>query len=301
VVAELSSFQLEETKKFRPKVAAILNITADHLDRHGNFANYAAAKEKIFANQDGNDFTILNNNDAYTRRLAEKTRGRVYQFNAGGRLTEGAYTREGHLEISLKGRPSISLCSVKELSLPGRHNVENALAAALMAHLIGTPPKAIVRALKSFPGVEHRCEVVGEVLGRKFINDSKGTNPEAAVVALRAVSGPIVLIAGGRAKGADFSEFALAVKEKVKSVVLLGEAAPDIKRVLMNIGYDAIFEVSSLKEAVWQAYGLAEKGDSILLSPACASWDMFSSFEERGKTFKEAVVQLRREIYERKP
>ncbi|MGI6576181.1 MAG: UDP-N-acetylmuramoyl-L-alanine--D-glutamate ligase [bacterium] len=301
LVAELSSFQLEGTKDFRPWMAAVLNITADHLDRHGSFTAYVRAKGKIFANQQAEDYSIFNAADPHAVQLAGSTSGEIYWFNAQGKVEKGAYLDAGQLVIGEPSGAHIELCSIEELSLPGKHNLENGLAAALIAYLAGISPQTIREVLTKFAGVEHRCERVDEINGITFVNDSKGTNPEAAIVAIHAFSQPIVLIAGGRGKGADFNIFAQEIVERVKAVVLLGEAAPEIKQSLAAKGYDRIVEVASLAEAVRKAYALARVGDCVLLSPACASWDMFNNFEERGRVFKETVAQLRREIDEEGP
>jgi len=293
VVAEISSFQLEGTHTFRPRLAALLNLTADHLDRHGSFAAYKRAKARIFANQDPSDYSILNADDGEVRSLAGQVPGRLYWFSRQGEPDRGAFVREGYLVLKDKGE-LYELCPVRELALPGEHNLENGLAAALMAYLAGTPIQAIAGVLRNFAGIEHRCERVAEIGGVKFVNDSKGTNPEATIKALQAFTEPIILIAGGRSKGSDFSQWAKIVKERVKKVILLGEAAPLLEQVLTDTGYYNIERVVSLEEAVAAAYRTARAGECVLLSPACASWDMFSSYEERGRAFKEAVAQLGR-------
>lgn len=299
VVVEISSFQLEGIKKFRPWMAALLNLTADHLDRHGSFAAYTAAKGRIFANQGPDDYCILNADDEEVGQLGRKVGGRVYWFSSRRELARGAFIRHGTLVIQT-GEDCHELCPVEELALPGEHNQENALAAALMAHLAGVSTQALGQVLRNFTGVAHRCETVAEIAGIQFINDSKGTNPEATIKALEAFGKPIILIAGGRAKGSDFTPLARVIKEKVKKVILLGEAAPLLQKTLSNVGYQSVLEVPSLEIAVGEAYAEATPGDCILLSPACASWDMFSSFEERGEVFKGAVAQLGRGVNEKK-
>ena len=291
LVVEVSSFQLESTREFRPHMAALLNLTPDHLDRHGSFAAYAAAKGRIFANQDSTDYCILNADDEEVGKLGERLQGQVYPFSSRRELTQGAFIKDGSLVIRAGGKLH-RLCSAGELALPGGHNRENALAAALMAYLSGVDPQVIAAVLKNFAGVAHRCETVAEIDGVRFVNDSKGTNPESTMRALEAFGQPIILIAGGRAKGSDFGQLAKAVKERVKRVILLGEAAPLLQRALSAVGYRSVLPVASLKDAVREAFSEAVPGDCILLSPACASWDMFTSFEERGEVFKEAVAQL---------
>jgi UDP-N-acetylmuramoylalanine--D-glutamate ligase len=293
VVVEISSFQLEGTIEFRPRVAALLNLTADHLDRHGSFTAYTDAKARIFANQGPDDYCILNADDEEVRKLGEKVPGKLLWFSRYRELGEGAFIRNNRLVI----RDSCGfgeLCPIEDLSLPGEHNVENALAASLMAHLMGVSAEVIARVLKNFAGIEHRCETIATQAGVRFVNDSKGTNPEAAIKALRAFGEPLILIAGGRAKGSDFSGLAAVIKERVKKVILLGEAAPLLRESLARIGYLSVLEVPTLVEAVDTAFAAAVSGDCILLSPACASWDMFSNYEERGRAFREAVAQLGR-------
>ncbi len=299
LVVEVSSFQLEGIKKFRPWMAALLNLTADHLDRHGNFTAYAAAKGRIFANQGPDDYCILNADDEEVRRFSKKVRGQIYWFSSHRELSRGAFIRHGTLIIQ-DGGNCYELCPVEKLALPGEHNQENALAAALMAHLAGVPARVLGHVLRNFAGVAHRCETVAEIAGIRFVNDSKGTNPEATIRALEAFGQPIILIAGGRAKGSDFTQLARVIKKKVKKVILLGEAAPLLRRVLSNVGYQSVLEVPSLEAAVGEAFVGAIPGDCILLSPACASWDMFTSFEERGEVFKELVAQLGRGADEKK-
>lgn len=293
VVAEISSFQLEGTRAFHPWLATLLNLTADHLDRHGSFAAYRGAKARIFANQDSSDFSILNADDEKVRSLGGQVPGQLYWFSRQREPDRGAYVKDGYLVLK-EPRGCWELCPVKELALPGEHNLENGLAAALMAYLAGTPVQVIASVLRNFAGIEHRCEMVAEITGIRFVNDSKGTNPEATIKALRAFSEPIILIAGGRTKGSDFGEWARIVKERVKKVILLGEAAPLLQQVLTDTGYQNIKKVFSLEEAVVEAYKAAKPGECVLLSPACASWDMFTSYEERGRVFKEAVAQLGR-------
>lgn len=294
VVAEVSSFQLARTVRFHPRVSAILNLSEDHLDRHGNFAAYRAAKAKIFANQGPEDFLILNADDEPTSSLAEAARAKVLFFSRRHELPEGAFVADGEVVLAWEGKRQ-PLCPVAEVGIPGAHNLENALATALLARAAGAEPAAIARALRSFSGVEHRCEYVATIDGVRYVNDSKGTNPDAAVKALEAFPPPIVLIAGGRDKGTDLGALVKVIKERCRAVVLLGEAVPKFRRALAAGGFAAVAEADSLGAAVRAARSLARPGDTVLLSPACASFDMFANYEERGRAFKAAVAELRGE------
>lgn len=295
VVAEVSSFQLARTERFHPRIGAILNLSEDHLDRHGSFAAYCAAKARVFANQGPEDFLILNADDGPTRSLADLAKSRVLFFSRRQPLKEeGAWVEEGQLVLGWQGKREL-LCRVEELGIPGTHNLENALATALLARAAGAETTAIVHALKSFSGVEHRCEYVATIDGVRYINDSKGTNPDAAIRALEAFPPPIVLIAGGRDKGTDLAGLVEVIKARCRAVVLLGEAVPKFRQALRAGGFTAVHEVDSLTAAVRQARALARPGDTVLLSPACASFDMFANYEERGRAFKAAVAELGRE------
>lgn len=299
IVAELSSFQLEDTQNFRAHVAAVLNITPDHLDYHETMAQYIAAKKKILQNQEGGDWAVLNWDDPRVKALAREAGGRVLPFSRKETPSPGVYLREGALYLDLQSEganPSPRLiCREHEIRIPGAHNLENALAAAGIAAAGGVDAANIARAIKAFQGVPHRLEKVAAVRGVTFINDSKGTNPDAALQALRAVSGPKVLIAGGLHKGGDMQPFMRElVPQKVKKLVLLGRAASLFADQAREAGFSSEpVIVPDLKTAVAQAFGAAEPGDTVLLSPACASWDMFNSFEERGEIFKAEVFSLR--------
>jgi UDP-N-acetylmuramoylalanine--D-glutamate ligase len=294
VVAEVSSFQLARTERFHPRVAAILNLSEDHLDRHGGFAAYRAAKARIFANQGPEDYLVLNADDEPTRTLAGAAPAHVLYFSRRQRLAEGAWLEEDRLVLGWEGRLE-RLCRAEEVALPGAHNLENALATALLARCAGAAPAAIAAALRTFPAVEHRCEYVATVDGVRYINDSKGTNPDAAIKALEAFPPPIVLIAGGREKGTDLGALVEVIKNRCRAVVLLGEAVPKFRRALAAGGFSAVTEVDSLAAAVRSARSLARPGDTVLLSPACASFDMFKNYEERGLLFKALVAELGRE------
>jgi len=291
VVAEISSFQLETAQQFRPRVAVILNIAPDHLDRHGTMENYTAAKARIFARQRPQDFTVLNYDDPRTRALAGQVPGRVIFFSRRHNLEEGVLVRGEKIIVRLAGVES-EVLDIGELAIPGVHNLENALAAVAAAYVMGVVPVVLAQTLRTFAGVEHRLETVAEINGVRYINDSKGTNPEASIKALEAFDRPIVLLAGGRNKGSNFTAFARRVREKVRVLVLLGECADEIERSAREEGFVAVKRVPGFREAVLEAYRAALPGDVVLLSPACASWDMFRNYEERGNLFKSIVQEL---------
>jgi len=292
LVLEVSSFQLETVDKFKTKVGVLLNITPDHLDRHGTMENYALAKANVFANQGPNDFTVLNYDDPAVTVMAAKTGGRVIFFSRKHKLEEGVCVEDGQIVIKWDDRV-ISVCSTEEVGIVGNHNLENALAAVAAGWAMGVGADSLARTLKGFRGVAHRMEPVVEINGVKFINDSKGTNPDAAIKALDAYRQPIVLIAGGKNKGLDFTEFALKVKAKVRVLVTVGQAAGDIEEAVARQGFTNYQRADSFEEAVRMAARQAQPGEIVLLSPACTSWDMFNNFEERGDLFKQVVNSLR--------
>jgi UDP-N-acetylmuramoylalanine--D-glutamate ligase len=291
-VLEVSSFQLESTEAFRPRVAVILNITPDHLDRHGSFEAYTAAKARILARQQPEDAAVLNFDDPAVRALAEGARARVIPFRSAGPLDRGAWLDAGSIALQ-QGEPLPLRLSMDGLRLPGPHNRENALAALAAAAAAGADPEKAIAALADFAGLPHRAEEVGRVRGVTFVDDSKATNPGAALRSLLGFPSPLVWIAGGRDKGLDFRELAEAAGERVRAAVLIGEAAAALERALA--GRVDLHRAASLEEAVRRAAGLAAAGDVVLLSPACASHDQFRSFEERGERFRAAVAELARE------
>lgn len=293
IVAEVSSFQLETTTSFKPRVAVILNITPDHLDRHGDMEGYTAAKARIFANQDPGDYTVLNYDDPLTAGLGGETGGRTVFFSRLRELETGVFVKSGKIVTKIDGTEEV-ICGVKEIGIPGAHNLENALAAVAATKAAGVGNAAIAGVLKEFKGVSHRLEFVAEINGVKYINDSKGTNPDASIKALEAYSEPIVLIAGGKNKGSDFGEFAGVIKEKARALVVLGQSAELIAEAATARGCENVQKAADFKEAVILAHRLARPGDIVLLSPACASWDMFKSFEERGDLFREIVLNFKK-------
>ncbi|MDH7576414.1 MAG: UDP-N-acetylmuramoyl-L-alanine--D-glutamate ligase [Bacillota bacterium] len=290
-VVEVSSFQLELIETFRPRIAVFLNLTPDHLDRHGTLENYGRTKARIFENQSPGDFAVLNYDDPWLLKLAPDLKSQIYWFSRQG-LPGAGIGREGDWIKFTNNRAKDVLCAVHDIKLPGPHNLENALAAAAAALLAGIKQEVIVQALATFPGVPHRMELVRVINGVKYVNDSKGTNPESVLKALDAYQEPVILIAGGKNKGSDFCSLAKKINQKVKALILLGEAAPLIGKAVRAAGFYQIWEVASLTDAVQTAYFLAQPGDVVLLSPACASWDMFRDFEERGNLFRQLVNQL---------
>ncbi len=291
VVAELSSFQLETINEFKPKVSAVLNITPDHLNRHHTLENYIAAKERVFENQDESDFCILNYNDEITRKMADKTKADVIFFSLGGKITEGIYSDEKSIYINALGYNE-KVVDIDELKILGGHNVENAMAAIGCCAAIGVPLDIIRKVLKEFTAVEHRIEYVRTINDIEFYNDSKGTNPDASIKAVEAMKRPICIIAGGYDKGSDFTEWIDTFKGRVKFVAVIGAVKDKITATLDKAGFTNYKTADTFEEAIDLCYKNAVPGDCVLLSPACASWDMFKSYEQRGEIFKEYVKKL---------
>ncbi len=289
-VAEVSSFQLETIHEFRPCVSAILNITPDHLNRHHTMEAYIAAKEDIAKNQTGKDTCVLNYEDAVLREFGENVNAEVLYFSSQRTLEKGVYLENGN--IIYKVDEEVCLCHVNELKLLGTHNYENVMAAAAMAAAYGVPMDIIRKTVKEFAGVEHRIEFVCEKNGVAYYNDSKGTNPDAAIKGIQAMNRPTFLIGGGYDKNSEFEEWIEAFDGKVKKLVLLGQTREKIADAARNVGFEEIVMTDSLEEAVNVCAKAAEPGDAVLLSPACASWGMFKNYEERGDKFKELVNAL---------
>lgn len=288
IVAEISSFQLEAITTFRPSVAAILNITPDHLDRHSSFDEYAELKKRIALNMGPADSLVLNGEDKVLAGCDFKSRAKKVYFGLTEGLPNMAYVKDGRLILRAAGEEKETICSRSEVPMAGVHNIENALAASLMAHLCGAKTASIAAAIKSFRSLPHRLEFVREIGEVKFYDDSKATNVGATMKALESFSCPVVLIAGGKDKEGDFSELAPLVKGRVKLLVAVGEAAPKIADQLQ--GCCKIEMASSFEDSVIRAFRAASAGDVVLLAPACASFDMFANYEERGKRFKEIVM-----------
>ncbi|KDR95020.1 UDP-N-acetylmuramoylalanine--D-glutamate ligase [Peptoclostridium litorale DSM 5388] len=291
LVTELSSFQLESIVDFRPKVSAVLNITPDHLNRHKTMENYIDAKANIFKNQRDGDYTVLNYDCPETRKLSGFCKSKVVFFSRNEKIDCGVYVDSGEIVSEIEGAPNKLAC-IEDIRIPGAHNLENVLAAVAVALCMGMDESLIVKALKNFEGVEHRLEFVRTVGGVDYVNDSKGTNPDASIKAVEAYDRPLVLIAGGMDKGSEFDEFILSFEGKVKELVLLGETAQKIRKTANEKGFNNCHDVNNMHEAVEKASSLAKKGDIVLLSPACASWDMYPSYEIRGMDFKQEVGKL---------
>ncbi len=292
VVTEVSSFQLETIRSFRPHISGILNITPDHLDRHHNMEAYIKSKSRIMQYQNEKDYAILNYEDPIIRGFKDQCPAEVIYYSADRILNEGIFIEDNFIKVALS-QGSWQICSLKELSLRGKHNLENILCAVAMATAAGADPEAIAHTLRTFPGVRHRMEEVAVKNGVMYINDSKATNPDSAIKALESFNEPLVLIAGGRNKGSSFAVLASLIRKKVKALVLLGEAREQLRQAVMETGFQNIYEAGDLTEAVEQARQLATIGDVVLLSPACASWDMFDNYEQRGDLFCKLVNEIK--------
>lgn len=289
-VAEMSSFQLETILDFRPKVSAILNFTPDHLNRHHTMEAYVNAKKNIARNQTEEDYCILNYEDRLTREFGENIRAQVLYFSSRRKLEKGICLEDGRIIYRNEGITEI--CGTEELNLLGVHNYENVMAAAAMALVYGVPAEIVRESVKAFKGVEHRIEYVAEKNGVAYYNDSKGTNPDAAIKGIQAMNRPTVLIGGGYDKESVYTEWINSFEGKVKKLILLGETKEKIAEDAGSCGfYDYVF-ADTFEEAVLEAAKTAKPGDAVLLSPACASWDMFPSYEVRGEKFKEIVNSL---------
>ena len=291
IAVEVSSFQLQTVEHFRPHICTVLNITPDHLDRHKTMDEYVKTKSNIFRQQTSDDYLILNYEDERVREFSCLTRSKVVYFSAERTLTEGVFVDNNSIYIAWNGETEL-LVSLQDILLRGKHNLENILGAVAMAHMAGVSGVVIGRSLSTFKGVRHRLEEVALHKGVLYINDSKGTNPDSTIKALESFDQPIVLIAGGRAKGGDYSMVARLIASKVKELVLVGEAKELLKSAVMDYSFRNIHEVEDFDSAVYKASELANPGDVVLLSPACASWDMFPSYEHRGDLFCELVARI---------
>lgn len=294
MITEASSFQLETTVEFKPHVAAILNLTPDHLNRHKTMEAYGNAKAKAFQNQTEEDFAVVNADDDTCVNLAKKSAGHLVLFSR--RHTEGVncFVENEWIKIMNLSGEVIDVMPVDEIKLVGAHNLENVLAAITIAYFSGIDIDDIRSAVYAFKGVEHRMEPAGVIDGVHYYNDSKGTNTDATITALRALQGNIILIAGGDAKGQDFSSLADVFEDKVKALILLGRDREYIARAARAKGFENIYEERTMKDCVFKAASLASDGDNVLLSPACASWDMYDNFEQRGDDFKAWVDALQK-------
>ena len=290
-VLEVSSFQLETVETFRPRIAMVLNITPDHLDRHGTFEVYAGLKARITEFQTGEDFLVLNGEDKETQMIAAKTKAQVYWFSGRRPMKQGAFVHgESILFVAREGAKAEPVMPVAEISLAGAHNVENVLAAVCAARLAGVESETIRAAVREFKAVEHRLEFVREVGGVRYFNDSKATNVDATMKAVEAFAGGVHLILGGKDKGSDYRVLETLLRERVKTVITIGSAAEKIERQLE--GVVKIERAETLDRAVALAHAAAVAGDVVLLAPACASFDQFENYEQRGRVFKELVLAL---------
>lgn len=290
-VAEISSFQLETTEEFRPKVSAILNLTPDHLNRHYTLENYYLAKVDITKKQTADDYCVLNRDDAEIIKYSEKIKAKKIWFSRKQKLEEGVYI-DGK-DIVVRSNDKVTrVMLLEEIPIPGEHNVENYLAAIAVAYYMGVDVETIAKVGKEFKGVEHRIEFVKCVNGVNYYNDSKGTNPDAAIKGIQAMNTTTFLIGGGYDKGSTYDEWVECFPSKVKYLVLIGETAQAIERCAKQHGFNSVVIVDTLEDAVEFCSKNAKPADAVLLSPACASWDMFKSYEERGNKFKEYVMNL---------
>jgi len=291
LVVEISSFQLEAIEKFRPKISILLNITEDHLDRYEKFSDYVEAKQRIFLNQTSEDVAILNYDDPIIMESSKGIKAKKIFFSLRERLKEGAFSDGNSIYINLEGKEDVF--SLRDVSLKGIHNVENMMAALIASRIFGCRPLSIQNVLNRFKGLEHRLEFVSEIKGIRFYNDSKGTNVGSVVKSLQSFTEPVVLIAGGRDKKCDLGPLKELIKNKVKSLILIGEARDRMANEFKGLTKTTI--AHTLEDAVNLAFKEAQRGEVILLSPACSSFDMFKDYKERGRVFKELVYNLQQE------
>ena len=288
VVAETAALQLETIETFRPHACAVLNITEDHLNRYGTMENYIAAKERIFENQTQDDFCVLNHDNAVTRNMAGKQKSKIIWFSRQVAPECGVFIKEGRI-VSAQEDGTLDICAAAEVRIPGAHNLENALAATALARCYGIPAPVIRETLMTFPGVEHRIEFVREVDGVRYINDSKGTNPDATEKAAAAMDRPTVIILGGYDKHNSFVSLLRGFGESIRSVVAIGAVQQKLLEDAKAAGFENAVAAEGFLEAVEKCREIARPGWNVLLSPACASYDMFTDFEHRGRVFKDIV------------
>lgn len=294
IVCEVSSFQMETADTFHPHVALLTNITEDHLNRHGTMEVYTALKMRMFRNQTPEDYAVFNEDDPGLAGLSKQVRSKVLQFSRKKEVREGAFVRDGQIILRLDGNEK-RVCGTDEIYIPGPHNLENALGAVCVAAAMNVPVPVIRHSLKTFRGVEHRIESVRELDGVEYINDSKGTNVDSTIKAVQTMSQPTVIILGGYDKHTSFDPLSREIinSPMIRSAVLIGETAELIRNSLERVGFTDVTQAGTLREAVEIARGKAGKGWSVLLSPACASFDMFKDYEERGRVFKQIVQELK--------
>ncbi|MDD6204072.1 MAG: UDP-N-acetylmuramoyl-L-alanine--D-glutamate ligase [Firmicutes bacterium] len=292
MVTEISSYQLQCIDTFHAHVALLLNITPDHLDRHGGMDGYIAAKRRVFENQNGDDFAVLNYEDKTVRAMADKIKSRAVFFSSARELEQGVFLKDGNIVFKY-GAVNTVICPAGEVYIKGRHNLENAMAAVAAAMLMGISAQSCAYTLRSFKGVEHRIETVDTVKGVTFINDSKGTNPDSTVKAIQTMTAPTVLLLGGYDKGGSFDGLIKQYTPYIRYTVVLGATKDKITAALEACGVTDYCTADTFRDAVMLAYSHAEPGWNVLLSPACASWDMFKDFEQRGEVFKQIVGQIK--------
>lgn len=292
-VAEISSFQLETVHAFKPVVSAILNITPDHLNRHHTMTNYAEVKESVARNQGANETCVLNYDNPYTKEFAGRVKAKVFFFSSLTKLEQGIYLDKDVIYIADGNKAPVAVMNIHEMKLIGIHNVENVMAAIAMAYSYGIPLTGIVKSVKEFKAVEHRIEYVTTKKGVDYYNDSKGTNPDAAIKGINAMSRPTLLIGGGYDKHNRYDEWIEAFDGKVKWLILIGQTKEKIAECARNHGFTNIIMAESLAETIQICEKKAEAGDAVLLSPACASWGMFPNYEIRGQQFKELVNDIK--------
>ncbi|MGQ9456318.1 MAG: UDP-N-acetylmuramoyl-L-alanine--D-glutamate ligase [Armatimonadota bacterium] len=289
IVAEVSSFQLEWVKSFKPRVGVLLNVSCDHLDRYSDLEEYVAYKARMFENQTCEEYAVVNNGDSVVSALAKGFRSHILSFTTkSSEVAEGAFVHAGEIIVRINGKES-RVCSCSDVQIPGEHNLENVMAAVCAAAALGASLNSVAFAIRDFRGVEHRLETVAVIDGVRYVNNSMCTNVEAAVRSAEAIDAPQIVIAGGKDKGSDFSPLIEIFKRKARHVILIGSDAGTIKSAAEKLGFHAISLASSLDEAVAKARSIALPGDVVMLNPACASFDMFQSFEHRGQVFREIV------------
>lgn len=287
IITEVSSFQLETIESFKPQISVLLNVTADHCDRYENMNDYALTKGRIFENQTKDDFFIYNADDLYALKLSKKTKSRKLPFSLVNSFEEGAFVEKDEFIVRYKNKEY--RYPINEASLKGLHNQENILASLLVAHISALPQGSIQEALKTFKSLSHRMEFIGQYRGISFYDDSKATNVAAVVMSLASFEKNVILILGGRDKGGDYKNLIPLIKAKTKAIFLIGEAADIIKEQLSEI---RTYEFKSMQACIKKAYELGHEGDTVLLSPACSSFDMYRNYQERGQDFKEWVKKL---------
>ena len=291
VVCELSSFQILNCREFAPKVFAFLNLTPDHLDKYGTMERYAESKAMMLDMMHKDSYSILNMDDSGVAKYKDRVKGKLLWFTRKKKTDCGAFVKDGKVYFSVNGKEEY-IIDAKDIRIMGNHNLENALSAVCITRILGVNPESIRQTLMNFGGVEHRLEPCGTYKGVAYINDSKGTNTDAAITAIRAMDKPTVLIAGGYDKGSEFDDYVKEFGDKIKAVVITGDTMEKIAACADKYGYKSYYTEKNFDDAVRKAAELAESGNNVLLSPACASWDCFKNYEERGKRFKEIVKEL---------